>query len=98
MITKLNYRDRSIKSYAMRKLTPFECFRLMGVRDDVIHTMLSTNAQTEKRIVGFKQKGKKDEMAVSATQQFIQAGNSIVVDVLEELFCMLLDEKGDLYV
>ena len=26
-----------------------------------------------------------------------QAGNSIVVDVLEELFCMLLDEKGDFY-
>ena len=45
MITKLNYRDRSIKSYAMRKLTPFECFRLMDVRDDVIRTMQSTNAQ-----------------------------------------------------
>ena len=26
-----------------------------------------------------------------------QAGNSIVVDVLEELFCMMLDEKGDFY-
>ena len=86
MITKLNYRDRSIKSYAMRKLTPFECFRLMGVRDDVIHTMLSTNAQAEKRIVGFKPKGKKDEMAVSATQQFRQAGNSIVVDVLAYIY------------
>jgi hypothetical protein len=69
MILKLNYRDRSIKSYAMRKLTPFECFRLMGVRDDVIHTMQSTNAQAEKRIAGFKPKGKKDEMAVSAAQQ-----------------------------
>lgn len=41
MILKLNYRDRSIKSYAMRKLTPFECFRLMGVRDDVIRTTFS---------------------------------------------------------
>lgn len=86
MITKLNYKDRSIRSYAMRKLTPFECFRLIGVRDDVIHTMLSTNAQAEKRIVGFKPKGKKDEMAVSATQQFIQAGNSIVVDVLAYIY------------
>lgn len=83
---KLNYRDRSIKSYAMRKLTPFECFRLMGVRDDVIRTMQSTNAQAEKRIAGFKPKGKKDEMAVSATQQFIQAGNSIVVDVLAYIY------------
>lgn len=86
MILKLNYRDRSIKSYAMRKLTPFECFRLMGVRDDVIRTMQSTNAQAEKRIVGFKPNGKKDEMAVSATQQFIQAGNSIVVDVLAYIY------------
>ena len=86
MITKLNYRDRSIKSYAMRKLTPFECFRLMGVRDDVIRTMQSTNAQAEKRIESFKSKGKKDEMAVSATQQYRQAGNSIVVDVLAYIY------------
>lgn len=86
MITKLNYRDRSIKSYAMRKLTPFECFRLMGVRDDVIRTMQSTNAQAEKRIVGFKPKGKKDEMAVSATQLYRQAANSIVIDVLAYIY------------
>ena len=86
MILKLNYRDRSIKFYAMRKLTPFECFRLMGVRDDVIRTMQSTNAQAEKRIAGFKPKGKKDEMAVSATQQYRQAGNSIVVDVLAYIY------------
>ena len=33
MITKLNFTDRTIKSYAIRKLTPKECFRLMGVRD-----------------------------------------------------------------
>lgn len=86
MILKLNYRDRSIKPYAMRKLTPFECFRLMGVRDDVIRTMQSTNAQAEKRIAGFKPKGKKDEMAVSVAQQYRQAGNSIVVDVLAYIY------------
>ena len=86
MITKLNYKDRSIKSYVMRKLTPFECFRLMGVRDDVIRTMQSTNAQAETRIAGFKSKGKKDEMAVSAAQQYRQAGNSIVVDVLAHIY------------
>ena len=86
MILKLNYRDRSIKFYAMRKLTPFECFRLMGVRDDVIRTMQSTNAQAEKRIAGFKPKGKKDEMAVSAAQQYRQAANSIVLDVLAYIY------------
>ena len=39
MITKLNFTDHTIKSYAIRKLTPKECFRLMGVRDNVIGTM-----------------------------------------------------------
>lgn len=42
MITKLNFTDRTIKSYAIRKLTPKECFRLMGVRDNVIGTMQSS--------------------------------------------------------
>ena len=45
MITKLNFTDHTIKSYAIRKLTPKECFRLMGVRDNVIGTMQSSNAQ-----------------------------------------------------
>lgn len=45
MITKLNFTDRTIKSYAIRKLTPKECFRLMGVRDNVISTMQSSNAR-----------------------------------------------------
>lgn len=45
MITKLNFTDRTIKSYAIRKLTPAECFRLMGIRDNVIRTMQSTNTR-----------------------------------------------------
>ena len=68
MITKLNYKDRSIRSFAIRKLTPRECFRLMGVREPVINTMQSVDD--------------KKEMIVSASQQYKQAGNSIVVDVL----------------
>lgn len=86
MITKLNFADRSIKSYAIRKLTPFECFRLMGVRDKAIHTMQSSNAQAQERVPGFKGKGKPEDMAISASQQYKQAGNSIVVDVLENIF------------
>lgn len=31
-------------------------------------------------------------------QMYKQAGNSIVVDVLEELFSMMLDEKGEINV
>lgn len=45
MVTKINLKDRTIKSYAVRKLTPKECFRLMGVRDNVISTMQSSVGQ-----------------------------------------------------
>lgn len=61
----------------IRKLTPRECYRLMGFSD----------AEFEKA-----------EEVNSNTQLYKQAGNSIVVDVLEELFCMLLDEKGEFYI
>lgn len=61
----------------IRKLTPKECFRLMGFDDESFH---------------------KAEAVNSNTQLYKQAGNSIVVDVLEELFCMMLDEGGNLYV
>lgn len=77
MITKLNFTDHTIKSYAIRKLTPKECFRLMGVRDNVIDTMQSSNAQAAYRLPDWKGKGKPEDMAISASQQYKQAGNSI---------------------
>ncbi len=89
MITKLNFTDRTIKSYAIRKLTPKECFRLMGVRDNVIRTMQSSNAQAAGRVPEWNSKGKPEDMAISPTQQYRQAGNSIVVDVLAHLYRQL---------
>lgn len=86
MKTKLNFTDRTIKSYAIRKLTPKECFRLMGVRDNVIGTMQSSNAQAAERLPDWKGKGKPEDMAISASQQYKQAGNSIVVDVLAHIY------------
>ena len=86
MITKLNFTDRTIKSYAIRKLTPKECFRLMGVRDNVISTMQSSNAQAAELLPDWKGKGKPEDMAISASQQYKQAGNSIVVDVLVHIY------------
>lgn len=86
MITKLNFTDRTIKSYAIRKLTPTECFRLMGVRQDVIDVMQSTNAQAAERMPGTEGKGEPTDMAVSVSQQYKQAGNSIVVDVLKAIY------------
>lgn len=89
MITKFNFTDRTIKSYAIRKLTPTECFRLMGVRQDVINVMQSTNAQAAERMPGTEGKGEPTDMAVSVSQQYKQAGNSIVVDVLKAIYAQL---------
>ena len=86
MITKLNFTYRTITSYAIRKLTPKECFRLMGVRDNVIGTMQSSNAQAAERLPDWKGKGKPEDMAISASQQYKQARNSIVVDVLAHIY------------
>ena len=66
-----------VNDLCIRKLTPRECYRLMGFSDAEFDRAEKVN---------------------SNTQLYKQAGNSIVVDVLEELFCMMLDEKGDLYV
>ncbi len=91
MITKFNFNDRTIKSYAIRKLTPFECFRLMGVRDAVIKTMQMTWSTAWDRIKSFftGKRGKDEEMVISASQQYKQAGNSIVVDVLKAIYGQL---------
>lgn len=79
MITKLNFTDRTIKSYAIRKFTPKECFRLMGVRDNVISTMQSSNAQAAEQVPDWKGKGKPEDMAISASQQVQQANKKITL-------------------
>lgn len=54
--------------FRLRKLTPKECWRLMGCTDEDFH---------------------KAEVVNSNTQLYKQAGNAIVVDVLEHLFRQL---------
>jgi len=58
----------------------------MGVRDDTIRTMQSTSEEAMRRVPGWNGKNKPNEMAVSASQQYKQAGNSIVVDVLKAIY------------
>lgn len=53
----------------IRKLTPRECWRLMGFSDEDFEKAESVN---------------------SNTQLYKQAGNSIVVDVLERIFGQLM--------
>lgn len=61
----------------IRKLTPKECFRLMGFDDESFHRAEAIN---------------------SNSQLYKQAGNSIVVDVLEAIFSMMFAEEGHLSV
>lgn len=58
----------------IRKLTPLECFRLMGFDDEDFY---------------------KAEAVNSNTQLYKQAGNSIVVDVIEELYEKLFERYWD---
>ena len=61
--------------YRIRKLTPMECGRLMGVTDEDIGKMAAVN---------------------SNTQLYKQFGNSIVVDVMCEMFKNLgIVQKGE---
>lgn len=63
------------KAYEIRKLTPKECWRLMGFSDEDFE---------------------KAEKVNSNTQLYKQAGNSIVVDVLVEIFRNLFIETENI--
>jgi len=67
-----------VVNYRIRKLTPKECFRLMGFDDEDCDILM--------------------ENKISNTQLYKQAGNSIVVDVAEEILCQLLDDENKIYV
>ena len=58
--------------YRIRKLTPKECWRLMGFTDEDFH---------------------KAEQVNSNTQLYKQAGNSIVVNVLEAIFKQMIESE-----
>lgn len=60
--------------YRIRKLTPLECWRLMGFSDEDFH---------------------KAEEVSSNTQLYKQAGNSIVKNVLVEIFRQMVQEGGN---
>ena len=59
-----------LTKYRIRKLTPRECWRLMGFSDNDFNKAAAVN---------------------SNTQLYAQAGNSIVVNVLEEIFKQMLE-------
>lgn len=61
-----------MKKYRIRKLTPRECWRLMGFSDADFDKAVAVN---------------------SDTQLYAQAGNSIVVNVLEAIFKQMIRPK-----
>lgn len=66
-----------VDNLRIRKLTPKECFRLMGFDDKDCDVLL--------------------ENKISNTQLYKMAGNSIVVDVLEEIFVELLNQYENVF-
>lgn len=68
------YEGKEEQSYRIRKLTPKECFRLMGVSESDIEKIQNSG--------------------VSQSKQYKMAGNSIVVDVLEQIFRKLFVDTG----
>lgn len=66
-----------MESYRIRRLTPLECWRLMGFSDEDFRA------------------AEADEIN-SDTQLYAQAGNSIVVNVLEAIFGEMLPKGQDM--
>lgn len=62
-----------VKKYRIRKLTPKECWRLMGFSDEDFEKAAAVN---------------------SNTQLYAQAGNSIVVNVLEAIFGEMIEPEA----
>lgn len=93
------------KKFRIRKLTPRECFRLMGVDDADIdkiqaypyHSLIEHPAYSKaERETGMTDKEKRALMkdSISNSAQYKLAGNSIVVDVLFHLFRKMFIETG----
>lgn len=77
---KADHHNAVMLKYRIRKLTPTECFRLMGCDDSDIDKLKSAKlTQTLKS-------GKVKEKPIPKTQLYKMAGNSIVVDVLYHIF------------
>lgn len=93
MIAKINFNNHTIRGYLIRPYTPKEYFRLMGVPDNIISIMQSSNAQASKILPDWKGRGKPEGMAISKTQQFSLAGNSIVTNVLLHIYNNLFYPK-----
>ena len=71
----------------VRKMTPLECFRLMGFTDEDFFKVQKALNETF-----YKGRDKAN------TQLYKIAGNSIIVPMLEYLFCQIFDDQNEIWV
>lgn len=89
------------KIYRIRKLTPRECFRLMGVSDLDISKIQNYPLVYDEETGDFYPQEEEMDMKdvrkqmISESQQYKLAGNSIVVQVLEGIFTQLFRKDSD---
>lgn len=87
------------KKYSIRKLTPIECGRLMGVSDsDIVRMIIGDHRKAERFLKDNKgiEKNKKEltqTQGTSNSKLYKQFGNSIVVDVMCAMFQQLNIEE-----
>lgn len=104
-VEQLNEKDMA-KVYRIRKLTPRECFRLMGVSDADIdkiqaypfHQLIEHPSYSKDEILAGMTEGEKRAKMrdrISESQQYKMAGNSIVVQVLEGIFTQMFRADSD---
>ena len=91
--------ENMAKVYRIRKLTPREAFRLMGVSDLDIskiqnYPLVTTDGKDFTVPEGLEMKDMK-RFTISESQQYKMAGNSIVVQVLEGIFTQLFRVDSD---
>lgn len=93
------FKRKPKKIYRIRKLTPRECFRLMGVSDadvdKIQHYPRVSDGNGGWVLPGGMTEAEEKKLKISESQQYKMAGNSIVVQVLEGIFTQLLREDSD---
>jgi DNA (cytosine-5)-methyltransferase 1 len=72
---------------AVRQYTPLECFRLMGFSDEDFYKVQSA-------LIKHFYNGKDR----ANSQLYKIAGNSIIVPMLEYLFCQMFDDQNELWI
>lgn len=83
-------------AYRIRRLTPRECFRLMGFNDKLYEKARYYTEEEKSELKKYNTEidlnGNERAIRVSSSQLYRQAGNSIVVDMLYYIFKKLSEE------